>query len=459
MFLAWLATTKRPWLVVLDDLAEPADLRGLRPQGKHGRTLVTTRRRDAALRGSGRVAVPIGVFTPAESLSYLRDKLAHADAPDNALEQADALAADLGHLPVALAQAAAVLIDQGWSCKEYRAQFADRSRSLGDLFPADAPADEYDRTVATVWSLAVDRADRLGPAGIVRPVLELASVLDPNGIPEQIWHSAAVLSRFVTATGQAATQNLMARLHAASENVHCALRSLHRLSLITHQAGGGAQAVRIHALVQRMTLEQLSTTELKRVAWLAADALTEIWPPVERDPTLARILRQNTATLVRRMPDLLWEGKAHPVLTRYGVSLGEAGLVWQAAQYWKGITDSATRLLGPSHPDCLAARYELARWRGEAGDPFQALTALSELVGDRERILGGDHPDTLTTRHERARWLGETGDASGAAAALVDLLEDRARVLGRAHPDTLITRHEVAYHRGEAGDAKGAADA
>ena len=457
MFLAWLATTKRPWLVVLDDLAEPADLRGLWPQGKHGRTLVTTRRRDAALRGAGRVVVPIGVFTPAESLSYLAEKLAHTDAPDDALEQADALAADLGQLPVALAQAVAVLIDQGWSCQQYRAQFADRSRSLRDLFPADAPADEYDRTVATVWSLAVDRADRLAPGGTVRPILELASVLDPNGIPEEIWHSAAVLSRFVT--GQEAAQNQAARLDAASNNVRYALRSLHRLSLITHQAGGGAQAVRIHALVQRVTLEQLSAAELKRVAWLAADALTGIWPGVERDPTLARILRQNTATLVGRMPDLLWEGKAHPVLTRYGVSLGEAGLVWQAAQYWEDMTDSATRLLGTSHPDCLAARYELARWRGEAGDPFQALTALSELAGDRERILGRDHPDTLTTRHERARWQGETGDASGAADALVDLLEDRARVLGRAHPDTLTTRHEVAYHRGEAGDAKGAADA
>src|SRR5262249_23234728 len=32
-FVGWLAETTRPWLVVLDDLADPADLEGLRPEG------------------------------------------------------------------------------------------------------------------------------------------------------------------------------------------------------------------------------------------------------------------------------------------------------------------------------------------------------------------------------------------------------------------------------------------
>src|SRR5262249_39277462 len=48
-FLAWLQVTPRRWLVVLDDLADPADLDGLWPAGPAGRVLVTTRRRDAAL--------------------------------------------------------------------------------------------------------------------------------------------------------------------------------------------------------------------------------------------------------------------------------------------------------------------------------------------------------------------------------------------------------------------------
>jgi hypothetical protein len=59
--LAWLASTKRSWLVVLDDLTDPGDLRDLWPPHETGgRTMVTTRRRDAALSGSGRTLIDIG---------------------------------------------------------------------------------------------------------------------------------------------------------------------------------------------------------------------------------------------------------------------------------------------------------------------------------------------------------------------------------------------------------------
>ena len=40
-FLGWLQTTTRRWMVVLDDLQDPADLQGLWPDGSTGRVLVT----------------------------------------------------------------------------------------------------------------------------------------------------------------------------------------------------------------------------------------------------------------------------------------------------------------------------------------------------------------------------------------------------------------------------------
>ncbi|EST18762.1 NB-ARC domain-containing protein [Streptomyces roseochromogenus] len=68
-FLAWLEpkTGQKPcrWLVVLDDVADPADMRGWWPPvSPHGRVLVTTRRREAALTGAGRRLVTVGLFTP-----------------------------------------------------------------------------------------------------------------------------------------------------------------------------------------------------------------------------------------------------------------------------------------------------------------------------------------------------------------------------------------------------------
>jgi hypothetical protein len=70
-FLGWLAKTSQPWLVVLDDLADPADLDGLWPAGTAGMVLVTTRLPASALGGPGRQILEIGPFSPREALSYL----------------------------------------------------------------------------------------------------------------------------------------------------------------------------------------------------------------------------------------------------------------------------------------------------------------------------------------------------------------------------------------------------
>src|ERR1017187_7186097 len=70
-----LADIGRPWLVIFDDLVDPADLAGLWPQGSAGRVLATTRQQGDALRGRGRRIVPVGPFTLREALAYLTARL------------------------------------------------------------------------------------------------------------------------------------------------------------------------------------------------------------------------------------------------------------------------------------------------------------------------------------------------------------------------------------------------
>ncbi|MGX8910233.1 tetratricopeptide repeat protein [Streptomyces netropsis] len=80
-------------------------------------------------------------------------------------------------------------------------------------------------------------------------------------------------------------------------------------------------------------------------------------------------------------------------------------------------------------PDTLAARHNLAYWRGEAGDAAGAAAAYTELLEHMLRVLGPDHPDTLVVRGSLARWRGEAGDATGAVTAYTELLEHKLRVL------------------------------
>ena len=363
-FLAWLAGTDRSWLVVLDDVADPADLRRLWPRGRSGQTLVTTRRRDAAMSGHRRVVVDVGVFHPEESVAYLTDKLTTPDRrlPAGALAAAGGLAVDLGHLPVALAQAAAVIINDGITCGEYRRLFAERTRRLAELFPPD-PGEDYEHTVATTWSLATDRADALPPAGLAHRMLHLVATMDPAGTPEAVFTSHA--ARAYLASGNGAGAGETESVRPSAELARQALRNLHLLSVLTHEPGGGGRSVRMHALAQRATLERLDPAGRVAAVRAAADALVEVWPDLERDAVLGQVFRANATAVAARDPDVLWQPDGHAVLFRSGQSLGQAGLVTQTASYFDDLAATAVRVLGPPHPHHPAQPRPMAgRGRG-----------------------------------------------------------------------------------------------
>ncbi len=74
-FLAWLEGTSRPWLVVLDDLHDAADLDGLWPAGTAGRVLITTADAAAVSGEPGVLVVAVPAFSIREALSYLSGRL------------------------------------------------------------------------------------------------------------------------------------------------------------------------------------------------------------------------------------------------------------------------------------------------------------------------------------------------------------------------------------------------
>jgi hypothetical protein len=446
--LGWLAATRRRWLIVMDDLVDPAALRGLWPSGPGGRVVVTTRRRDAALLARGQV-IDVNTFTPPESVAYLAAKLDKVPgAPVGVLEASAELTADLGHLPLALSHAAATIINDGITCADYRALLADGAHRLSDLLPADPSeaGEDYAHTVSGTWSLARDRADRLAPAGLAGPMLDVIAFLDPNGTPEAVLTSEPVRAH-LTDGGTSA------------EGARRAIRNLRRLSLVTHDPNDPARSVRMHALAQRAGIENLSPDASTATIRVAADALLRIWPAFEAGTPLGQVLRANASVLISRLPTALWRPTVHPLLFRTGNSLADSGLIADAAAYFTELTANASRHLGADHPDTLRARHRLAGTYGPSGDLIGARTAYRDLLSDQSRVLGAEHRDTLATRADLGWWQGMAGDAGGAVSAFRALLADRTRVLGPDHPDTLATRNHLARWRGGADDLIGAIEA
>jgi hypothetical protein len=437
----WLTTTGRSWVIVLDDLQDPHDLRGLwPPHSGTGHTIVTTRRRDAALKHDNRRIAEVAPYTAYEAASYLHARL--ADRPD-LLEGADDMATGLGQLPLALAQAAAFVIDVEITCREYLRRF----RAGRDVKPDTLP-DEHQHTVDRTWALSIERADALTPAGLARPLLDLLAVLDPNGVPTTALTTTAVLTYLTERTGRPAHADEATR----------AVHNLRRLSLATTDPAHHENGVRVHALVQHAVRAAIPAATEVIIGQVAADALLEIWPDIERDTNLVHSLRANTTELDKHCTTHLWTPAGHPILWRLGSSLGSSGLVSSAIGQFQRLRAIATDRLGADHPDTLLARNDLAAWRARTGDVAGAVAEFEQLLADQVRVLGADHPYTLATRNNLASWRARptTGDAAGAVAEFEQLLADRTRVLGADHPDTLLARNNLASWRAESGNAAGA---
>ncbi|MFF2566130.1 tetratricopeptide repeat protein, partial [Kitasatospora sp. NPDC058060] len=481
-FLAWLRGSGRRWLIVLDNVPDPAALTGLwPPEVPAGRTVVTTRSRHAAWTTSTRALLQVAVYTPAQSLDYLRSALDHPDRVHlhDSDDELAALADDLGHLPIALAQAAAYLTDTARTIDRYRALLADRARTLQQSLPDQSGLpDQQHLAVAALWDISIEQADRTRPEGLARSLLELVAVLDPDQIPDIVLTTKAARTRLAhTALPDASgggpgrrwwtPWRARAKDPVGEDDAQQALRVLHRFNLLDHtpvsagadqgerpsdgQGGGGWGMVRVHRLVQHAVRDTPpARAHLGPLVRAAADALLEAWPAEDHhDRALAAALRTNTTILTTHADDHLWHPDDHVLLGRAGTSLLEAGLYQAAITHWQHLTTGAERHLGPDHPYTFTIRHNLAASYQEAGRTEEAITLLERVLADRERILGRDHPGTLPTRANLATAYCEAGRTEEAIAIGERVLADLERILSRDHSHTLSARANLAvsYHQ------------
>jgi hypothetical protein len=446
-FHGWLSATDRRWLLVLDTLERSADLQGLWPPSRDlGRTVLTTRLRGVALDGPDQRLVQMGTFTAAEGAAYLQARL--EGRPDLA-DDIDGVVTDLGSLPLALGQASAFLLDEYVPCSRYRTRWADRRVRLDDLMPdpedPNGLPDDYQRTVAVTLSLSVDAADRARPAGLARPMLELASVLHTAGMPASLF------------TTEAAHNWLTHQCPDTQVNdpgvIRSALRCLHRLNLMTVDGSN----VTVHALVQRVMRETKTGEELTDLAWAAADALVEEWPEVASDREHAQRLRDNAAAVYMYGREVLLYPNLHPVLAHAASSLGESGDAVGAVAAYKRLHADIVRMPDHNPGSALTVRHLMARWQVKAGNPSEAVTTNAALLPALVEVKGAEHPLTLATRNNLAQAQGEAGKPGAAVSAYRQLLPDLHRVLGPSDPLTLGARLNCAHWRGVAGDPAGAA--
>jgi hypothetical protein len=279
-FLGWLRGTERRWAVVLDDVTAPGDLDGLWPRGPGGQVVVTTRLRAEALGGHGPSHRVLGVsgFSRREALGYLNSRL--TDFPDQRIQALD-LAEDIGGLPIALAQAAAVITTTGSTCRHFRAEYRERLRATAGTLVDGCP-----QSLLATWSLAVERAHEQSPTGMAWAALVFASALDSDDLPAEVLTSPAACDYITGRADGAGCSNGAGGSDGAGGSAGADVRNLvldayahlERFGLLSVDRTSAEVTVWLHSAVRAAVRAYLAPGSVEQAARAAATALAEAWP-------------------------------------------------------------------------------------------------------------------------------------------------------------------------------------
>ncbi|HEX8645324.1 MAG TPA: tetratricopeptide repeat protein [Thermoleophilaceae bacterium] len=420
-------------ILVLDNANDPGLVRRYLPSTGTAQIVITST--DRAFTSLG-AEVRIGVFNRTQSVAYLAERTRLEDVAG-----ADALAEELGDLPLALAQAASVIELQGLSYPTYLERL--RSLPLEDMLLPNR-GDEYPYATDRAILLSVEAAQEGDPEGATMDILRSVALLASDGV------SRRVLGEVAAVPERPRLDKTLARLVQTSLLVWAKDREI----------------VVMHRMVARAVRDQLEKsgglaagvdTARRRLLPLMPDE-KQAWNRRHADAEIlghAISLWEVGVTGFERGALTHAELEAHAslghVVVRHLVATAD---ISRATQIAKSVQESCDRLLGPENDETLAARNNLAATYKAAGDFAQAVAVQQETVAVHERLLGHDDPRTLIVRSNLAGFYFHAGKHDDAIKMHEEILAIREDALGPEDPGTLFSRNNLASAHHSAGNAE-----
>jgi hypothetical protein len=438
------------WLLIFDNVGDPAEMGGWLPSSSTGHVMITSR--------SGgwdeiSASIEVDVFDRDESAAVLQARVPHLAAGD-----ASRLAAALGDLPLAVAQAARYLAETGIPASEYMDLLSTRA---AEILSEGRPV-SYPLPLDAATRLAFDRLEAEDAAG--SELLTLCAFLAPEPVPTWMVFAAAkqfpdplatrasdpvALRRVLAAIGQSALARVgdnalhMHRLTQAilrgrlTPQQRSEARALSEAMLVAAHPGDRGDPITWPSWAQflpHLLAIDPGSAMNTAITDLACEALSQLW---RRGDT--RGTYELASKLYQQWRQRLGDNDPHTLTAAEG--LGD--VAWDQGRYAdaREIDDDTLerrrRVLGEDHPDTLTSASSLASDLRKLGE-FQAAKNLQlDTLGRRRRSLGDDHRDTLHSSRDLAATLREIGDTSAANEIDEDTLRRSSRSLGADHPGTL----------------------
>lgn len=409
------------WLLIFDNADQPEDLNDSLPRGP-GDVLVTSRnhRWESVVE-----IVSVDVFARAESIEFLGKRVRGGLTT----AEADALASELGDLPLALEQAGALQAETGMPVTEYLHLL--KEHVVGIMAEGKSP--DYPLSMTAAWKLSVSTLEQRQPEAIA--LLSCCAFFGPEPIPRDLFPHGAT-----------AVTSPLGELLADPIRLARAIRELGRFALVRIEG----RTIVMHRLIQALLRDDLPPDQ-QAVFREAAHLILAAGAP--KDPNDGR-LWPRFAELVGHLaaPWMQIEQSVNqPVrefainMVRYLYNSGDLHAAREfAEQYvkqWSSNSDASDRVLLRMQRHLGNTLRALGLYPAAKARDAETLALSRDAFGERDSL-------TLSCTNSFSADLRAGGDFAGALELDVSSLALHKEVLGLLHPRTLRAANNLAVDYG-----------
>ena len=431
--LTWMDTHDK-WLFIYDNLDSIADDTPWWPKNNRGNILITTRNQRISI-GKG---IDIAVFTEEEAVSFLEKRTGICNDPQNAT----LLSNRLGHLPLALEQAAAY-IRNTITFPEYLKLLDEHGLTV--LEEVDGVVD-YTEPVTATWEISFEK-------------------ISMGGAKQLLYLCAYIASEDITAN--LFIQNIEFLPSPLCEDLSDDLtaikvwKELTRYSLLQRQED--TQSYSIHRLLQEVVRRKIDGDPQWALCWL--DIFGETFDFEYGDTDSHARFKQlfpHVEAFLQVANSLLLEDEEQVQIARLYHKGGSGQLYLgnypQALDWFFKALPIHESVFGKNHPDTASTYNNIASAYNDLGDYSKALDWHFKALPIRESVLGKNHPSTAASYNNIASVYNHLGDYSKALEWYFKALPIRESVLGKNHPDTAASYNNIALVYDHLGDYPKALD-
>jgi len=399
------------WLLIFDNAHDHGAIRDYIPRGGAGHVIITSRNPDW---GSVAGLLPVKEFDRADSIEFLCKRTGQDDR-----DAADALADDLGDLPLALEQAGAYIETTGTALTDYQELFRSRRK---ELWEDESHPQDYPDSVATTWSLAMEEVSKESKEAA--DLLNLCAFLAPDDIHiEMLGEGADHIPEPLAST--ASDRLAMNR----------AIRALRRYSLIDVSD----ESLSVHRLVQAVVRDRLGEDGEKRWAETAVRLLSAVFPFESHDVRTwhrcSRLLPHAMAAAAHAEAREVAPEETSLILNQTGVYLRGLAEFAEAKEHLERALSLAESAYGKDYPAVGAIVNNLGGVLKGLGELQGAKECFERALKIGEETYGRDHPSVARYVNNLGSVLKDLGELQAAKEHCERALKIDEGAYGKEHPE------------------------